>query len=91
MIKLICDVCGEDCGTGAQGILVSRVTRMSNRPSVKLGDPLAEELIPKVEEDFIPNAYYMMCNSCYNKSGLPNPWIIPDWVEATDDNEDNNS
>lgn len=66
MIELKCNRCGENCGLNAKVIDV----RVVHNPNpVSFGD-IGEIHLTDVNT----HIRYMLCQSCYKKQGLPNPY-----------------
>lgn len=66
MIELKCDRCGENCGLNASVIDIHVV---HNPNHVRFGD-IGEIRLT----DDNTHIRYMLCQSCYDKQGLPNPY-----------------
>lgn len=66
MIELKCDRCGENCGLNASVIDIHVV---HNPNPVRFGD-IGEIRLT----DDNTHIRYMLCQSCYDKQGLPNPY-----------------
>lgn len=66
MIELKCDRCGKDCDLQAR---VIDVRVISNPNPVRLDD-IGEVRLTDDDTHF----RYMLCQNCYDKQGLPNPF-----------------
>lgn len=66
MIELKCDRCGENCGLNARVIDIHVV---HNPNPVRFGDIGEIHLT-----DDNTHIRYILCQNCYGKQGLPNPY-----------------
>lgn len=68
MVKLFCDICGNDCGLNAYDLSVNTIHNPCPSHTSDTGKPT-------ITEDNT-HARFLMCCDCYDKFELPNPYDI---------------
>lgn len=74
MVKLFCDICGKDCGLSALDVYIRVIhnPHPTNRQD-------AEK--PTLTDDDT-HVRYMLCDECYERTHLPNPYVAS--IDITD-------